>query len=195
MNGPRPDAPRSASTVPPGRAPRSTALTAGVLLLAFSLPAPAGAQASQQTAGAAAGTQDERRWWNVWSTTSEENRLIWGMWTTHINREEDGWQNDKTLALIYDGFYGGTFRTTHGPRAYTLGVERTWVSRSAGPVAGMLGFRAGLVHGYDRRLGWAAEKFPILPFAQPVLYARVGPLTTDLTYTWVVISLTAALRF
>ena len=52
------------------------------------------------------------------------------------------------------------------------------------------GFRSGLVYGYDRRLGWVAEELPILPYGQPVLLARAGPLTVDLTYTWVVFSFT-----
>ncbi len=134
-------------------------------------------------------------WWTAWTTASQEDRLIWSMWTIHVYRVGDGWQNDRTVALIYDGFYGATFRTTHGPRAYSLGVERSWTSGSAGPFSGMVGYRAGLVYGYDHRLGWLAEKYPILPFVQPVVYGRLGPLTVDFTYTWVVMSLTAGLRF
>ena len=149
-------------------------------------PLPAHAQGSDE---------DARRWFTAWSRPSGENRLVWGMWTTHLNRENDGWQNDKILALIWNGWYAGTFRTTHGPRAYTLGVERRWASMESGPLVGMVGFRGGLVYGYDGRLGWVAEKYPVLPFVQPVVYARIGPFTTDVTYTWVVISVTAGLRF
>ena len=169
-----------------------TAVALTLALLTASVPSPT---AAQQRPPQVLSMEDERAWWNVWSRPSPERRLIIGMWTTHLNRERDGWQNDKTVALVYEGFYGGTFRTTHGPRAYSLGVERSWLTGSAGPVEGMIGFRTGLVYGYDGRLGWAAEKYPILPFAQPVLYARIGPLATDLTYTWVVLSVTAALRF
>lgn len=136
-----------------------------------------------------------RAWWNVWSEASTEDRILWGMWSTHLNRKNDIWQNDQILALIYRGIYAATFRTTHGPQAYTLGVERSWVDGSAGPLFGMLGFRGGLMYGYDGRLGWVAEKYPVLPYVQPVLHGRLGPLTTDLTYTWVVLSLTAGLRF
>lgn len=136
-----------------------------------------------------------RQWYNLGSLPTSEHRVVWGMWTTHLNREDDGWQNDRAIGLIYRGLYGATFKTTHGPRAYSLGVERTWVSTGEGPVMGMVGFRAGLVYGYDERLGWLAEAVPVLPFAQPVVYARIGPFTADVTYTWVVISVTAGLRF
>ena len=59
----------------------------------------------------------------------------------------------------------------------------------------MLGFRSGLVYSYDGQLGWMAEKYPILPFVQPVLCGRVGPVSAYPTYTWVVLSLTAGLGF
>ena len=48
---------------------------------------------------------------------------------------------------------------------------------------------------YDEQLGWMAGKSPILPMFQPMLYGRIGPLTADVTYTWVVVSITAGLRF
>lgn len=136
-----------------------------------------------------------RRWYNLGSLPSPEDRVVWGMWTTHLNREDDGWQNDRAVGVVYQGWYAATFRTTHGPRAYSVGLERTWVSTDEGPAMAMVGFRTGLVYGYDERLGWAAELSPVLPFAQPVLYTRIGPFTADVTYTWVVISVTAGLRF
>lgn len=151
--------------------------------------------------GGAAAQQDEpddsspRQWYNLGSLPSSQHRVVWGMWTTHLNREGDGWQNDRAFGLVYRGLYGFTFRTTHGPRAYSVGVERTWLSTDEGPVQGMIGFRTGLVYGYDERLGWLAEAVPILPFAHPVLYTQIGPFTADVTYTWVVISITAGLRF
>lgn len=170
-------------------------LTFAALTIMGVAAAPLAAQGDSDGLQERSDEADGRRWWNVWSEPSPEDRMLWGMWTTHLNRDDDGWQNDRILALIYEGFYAATFRTTHGPIAYTVGVERSWVEGSAGPLFGMVGFRSGLVYGYDGRLGWVADKYPVLPFAQPVLYGRLGPLTTDLTYTWVVISLTAGLRF
>lgn len=136
-----------------------------------------------------------RRWWTVWSRPSERDRLIGAMWTLHIHHLDRGWSNDGTVALVYRGLYAGTFQTTHGPRAYTIGFERSWLSQQWNWAGAMLGFRTGLVYGYDGRLGWLAEKYPVLPFAQPVLYAELGPVAADFTYTWVVVSLSAAVRF
>lgn len=161
------------------------------LALGLAVPPATGSLEAQERTDA----ESERRWWNLWSQASTEDRLIWSMWTMHLYDLGGGIQNDRAVALIYRGSYAATFRTTHGPRGYTLGVERSWASGARGPFWGMIGFRSGLVYGYDHRLGWLAERFPILPFAQPVLYGRVGPFTADITYTWVVMSLTAGLRF
>ena len=117
------------------------------------------------------------------------------MWTLHIHQVNEGLSNDGLVGVMYRGGYAATFITTHGPRGYFLGLERKWVSGERGPLAGMLGFRAGLLYGYDERLGWIAGKVPIIPLLQPVVYGRLGPVTADLTYTWVVVSLTAGLRF
>lgn len=164
----------------------ATAFAAAITVAAAATPSPTLAQC---------GSSESDHWYSAWSDRSSEDRVVWGMWSTHVNRRGDGWQNDAVLALVYDGWYAGTFRTTHGPRAYTVGVERAWASGRAGPWGGMVGFRGGLVYGYDGRLGWVAEKTPILPFVQPVLYSRIGALTTDVAYTWVAVSVTAGLRF
>jgi hypothetical protein len=138
---------------------------------------------------------EPRHWWTLWTRASDRDRLIGAMWTLHLHHLDEGWSNDGAVALVYRGLYGGTFETTHGPRAYSVGLERSWLSRDWRWAGAMLGFRTGLVYGYDGRLGWLAEKYPILPFAQPVIYTELGPVAADFTYTWVVVSLSAAVRF
>lgn len=133
--------------------------------------------------------------WLLWSHESPHDRLMWAMWTDHLGGRHNGISNDKLIGIVYGGFYAATFRTTKGPRGYTMGIERGWLSTTRESVEIMLGYRFGLMHGYDGRLGWLAGKYPILPYGQPVLLGRVGPLTLDLTYTWVVVSLAAGLRF
>jgi hypothetical protein len=59
----------------------------------------------------------------------------------------------------------------------------------------MMGFRAGLVYGYDEELGWLAGDVPVLPFFQPIILAHAGPVGVDVGYAWVVMSVTVAVRF
>ena len=137
---------------------------------------------------------DERQWWNAWSVQSDQERVLWFMTTLHINHVDDGLSNDELGGIIYKGLYAATLETTHGDRAFTAGVERSWVSGGEGIFGWMLGYRAGLIYGYDRRLGWVAEAVKILPFLQPVAYGRIGRFTFDLAYTRVVVSLTMGFR-
>ncbi len=138
---------------------------------------------------------EPRPWWLLLSETSPENRVIWSQWTLHLRFAHQGFFYDNLFGVVYRGAFAGTFITSYEERGFLAGIERQWFSGERGPLAGMLGFRAGLVYGYDEQLGWVAGKSPIIPMFQPMLYGRLGPLTADLTYTWVVVSITAGLRF
>lgn len=131
----------------------------------------------------------------LWSRTSQEDRVLWGMSTLHLHHLDWGLSNDQLIGVIWRGAYAATFINTHDRRTYTIGMERDWLSGSVRPLHGMLGFRTGLVYGYDRQLGWMAQRYPVLPFAQPVAYLRLGAFTVDAAYTWVVVSFTGGLRF
>jgi hypothetical protein len=152
--------------------------------------------ASEQVqAASAADREDPPRgpWWTGWSWASPHDRLIVVMTSAHLYELEEGWTENGALGLIAGGFFGASFITTHGPRGWVLGVERAWLEGSWGPARTMLGFRAGLVYGYDERLGSVAGAIPILPYAQPLAMLRLGPASLDLAYSWVVVSLTGGL--
>ncbi len=134
-------------------------------------------------------------WWSLWSEPAGQDRVILYMTSVHIDSDREGWSNDQAFALVYRSVYGGTFRTTHGPRGWALGLERSWASVESGPVGATMGFRTGLVYGYDEELGWLAGDVPVLPFFQPTVLAHAGPVGVDVGYAWVVMSVTVAVRF
>jgi hypothetical protein len=172
-----------------GIRPPSWVLAAVVLGLLFTVgPGEVAAQEEQEDAG--------RSWWSLWSVPAGRDRVIPFMTSAHVHSDtREGWSNDLAFALIYRSVYGATFRTSHGPRAWTLGLERSWLSRDSGAFGSMLGFRAGLMYGYDEELGWLAGDVPVLPFFQPIVYLQAGPLAMDVGYAWVVLSVTGAVRF
>lgn len=134
-------------------------------------------------------------WWLFYSDTSAQDRVLFGMWSYHLRDLESGAPSNGLMGIVYKGFVGATFITTHGPRGWVLGVERNWIAAGAGPAEVMLGYRAGLLYGYDGRLFRLAELTPVIPFFQPVVFMRAGRLTLDATYTYVVVSFTAGFRF
>ena len=46
------------------------------------------------------------------------------MWTLHIYHADEGLSNDDLWGVMYRGGFAATFITTHGPRGYSLGLER-----------------------------------------------------------------------
>ena len=51
------------------------------------------------------------------------------------------------------------------------------------------------MYGYDEELGSLAGEVPVLPYAQPTAFFRVGPLAAEIGYTWVVVSVLASFAF
>jgi hypothetical protein len=153
-------------------------------------------ETSAQTPDAVVDESTEtRRWWLLSSEASPENRVIWAGWSLHLRWAHQGFFYDGLVGVAYRGVFAGAFTTSYEDWGFLAGIERKWFGAERGPLAGMLGFRTGLIYGYDEQLGWMAGKSPILPMFQPMLYGRLGPLTADVTYTWVVVSITAGLRF
>ena len=141
------------------------------------------------------GTHERGPWWTLWSTPTPHDRVLAGMITTHLYNLDELPTNNNAIGVMYRGVLGATFITTHGPRGLVAAIERSWFEGTFGPARTMFGFRTGLVYGYDERLFALAGKTPILPYGQPVALIRLGPVSMDFTYTWVVVSLTAGISF
>jgi len=140
-----------------------------------------------------AALQNERPrggWGTLWSRRTPHDRVILGMATVHVYDFSMPVDQNNALGLVREGVLAASFITTHGPRGYVVAFERSWIEGTWGPFETMFGFRAGLVGGYDRRLGTIADRVPILPYAQPMGLLRWEAISLDLTYTWVVASLT-----
>ena len=56
----------------------------------------------------------------------------------------------------------------------------------------MVGYRAGLIRGYDTRLFEVAGKTPVLPFAGAVALLRLGPIGGEVSWVYRAVSLVGA---
>ena len=167
------------------------AITLGMVLVASIMTTPSSLEAQGETQA----THERGPWWTLWSTPTPHDRVLVGMITTHLYNLDELPTNNNAIGAIYRGVLGATFITTHGPRGFVAAIERSWFEGTLGPARTMFGFRTGLVYGYDERLFGLAGKTPILPYGQPVALIRLGPVSLDFTYTWVVVSLTAGISF
>lgn len=140
-------------------------LIALIVLLLFTLPAAASAQEESRSRSGSGGV-----------------RVYVGVWTSHLTRVRSGVDADWLIAVGWRGLYGSTFVNSFGDRAFAVAIERDLVRADGGTVARGLGYRLGLVTGYDERLVGFAGKVPVLPALQVLGNMAVGPTGVELAW-------------
>ena len=121
------------------------------------LPADSGAQSAL---GTQAGVEARD------ATVNPQLRVYVGMWTIHFRDLGGGFQQNWTLGVAWRGMIAGTFINSYGDRAYLAGLQGTMARGSDGTVVPRLGYRVGLLTGYDDRFLPIASKVPALPMVQ-----------------------------
>lgn len=96
---------------------------------------------------------------------------------------------------LYGHWFAATFVNSYGERTYILGVERSWLDLRRGPLGFGVGYRAGLIAGYDERLIGIARHTPVLPFAGFLVWSKLGPLGIDSYYVYRAITVEASVVF
>jgi hypothetical protein len=117
------------------------------------------------------------------------------MWTLHFRDLDRGLESNRLLAVSWGRIYGATFINSFGKRAYSAGLQQTVARWDSRIVSLGLGYRAGLVTGYDRRFIRLAGKTPVLPLLQPLLVFDVTRLGLELSYSGVVASAALNVRW
>ncbi len=124
-----------------------------------------------------------------------ERRLYTGMWTVHFRDRERGIDSNHLLGVSWGRYYAGTFVNSYDRRAYTAGVQGTMVRWTPGAVGLGVGYRAGLVTGYDERFVPIARITPVLPLVQPRVNFDVRRIGVEFTYSGVIASAAMNYRF
>lgn len=134
--------------------------------------------------GAVSDTVDEPR-----------RRLYVGMVTLHFRDLDRGLDNNWLLGLSWGKIYGATLLNSFGNRSYTGGIQGTVKQWSPSKVTVDLGYRAGLITGYDERFIPLAGKIPVLPLVQPLLRVDGRRLGVELSYSGIIASSALNVRF
>jgi len=115
------------------------------------------------------------------------SKLYLGMWSEHIVNDDDEYiSNHRMLGLCYDGYFVGTFLTSHDDRGWAAGVQRDVYRDNWQEVTWEIGYRAGLVYGYEQLSISETNIFPLL-----LLYGDVGYEKIGLQLTWTASVVTA----
>ena len=129
------------------------------------------------------------------SRSGRPTQLYFGMWTMHLRRDVLALDNNWAVGVTWHGFFGATFMNSFGRRAFTGGLQRTIVSTRPAPLAVSVGYRLGVVSGYDGRFMPLARKTPVLPLVQPFVSIDITHVSVEVSYTFVVISTAISYRF
>ncbi len=108
-------------------------------------------------------------WSKLWGTPAP-TAIYPGMFTFHLEpgSRDDNW-NNQLIAGTYKGYFAGTFINSFYDRGYAAGIERMWdTEQLSDNVKNSVGYRLGLVSGYDEQLAPIAGKTPVLPFPQVI---------------------------
>lgn len=132
----------------------------------------------------------------VVGTSPTRDRVIVGLWAMHPFEPQFP-EIDATQGLggVWGHWFGATFVNSYGERTVALGVERNWFHRGRGRAGLGVGYRVGLIAGYDERLVEIARHTPVLPFGGVVVWARYGPVAIDSYYVYRAITLETSLVF
>jgi hypothetical protein len=127
---------------------------------------------------------------------SERRRLIPGLWGMHFfDRQplQPFWTRGG--GMQHDGWFGGVFVNSYDRLSVIAGVEREWLSLRSPRLGVGVGYRAGLLTGYDRQLFELAEKTPVLPFVGLDVWLQTGPIAVDVFYVFRALSVEASIAY
>lgn len=125
---------------------------------------------------------------------ARRTRFYVGMWTSHVRYPGHGLDTNSLIGVAYRGYFGGTFINSYGDRAVAAGIQRNITSPRQSTIATALGYRAGLVTGYDERFLPIAARTPVIPFMQVVGSIDYSRLGVELAYAGLTTSVLVSFR-
>jgi len=129
------------------------------------------------------------------AATHEPVHIYLGMWTLHLKEQSRRLDPNYLIGASYRHVFAATFINSFDNRAFAGGLQKEFARGRAGVFSAALGGRVGLVYGYDKRFIALADKSPILPMVQVYGLVELGRLGAEVSYTYVVVSVTGSIRF
>jgi hypothetical protein len=126
----------------------------------------------------------------------EPSALYLGMWSTHLTDPDLDVANNWLIGLNFRGYFLGTFMNSYDKRSWATGVERRIFSLGKqNQLNASLGYRLGLMTGYEDRFTPFFGNSPIIVF--PQLYSNIAydHIGVQLSYSWSVVTAGFYIRF
>ncbi|WP_119328910.1 hypothetical protein [Cysteiniphilum halobium] len=145
------------------------------------------------------GTPDkDESFWVFLKGTQPDNALYLGMFTWHFNpesRAHDRWSNNLVGGL-YNSIFVGTLLNSFSDRAFVVGVQRNLYTNQLSQNNQVnVGYRLGMMSGYDQRMSDFAKYLPVLPITELYIDYAYKNLGAELSYIGVVFTVKFFIRF
>ena len=119
------------------------------------------------------------------------NGLYIGMFTLHFNPKslrDDRWINNL-IGVPYHSLFLGTFLNSFSERAFVSGVQRNvYMHRFSNTTVFDVGYRLGVISGYDKRMSSFADYSPLVPLVEAYIDFSYNNLGIEVSYIGVVVT-------
>jgi len=121
-----------------------------------------------------------RSFWQAIAGKPINNRIYLGMWSYHFRKKarHDDDSNNLGVSLVHKGYYAAAFKNSYNDLTISAGIQRSWCEC---PIRKnfdfILGYRLGLIYGYDERMDKTAGRMKVFPYILPfadLQYKKVG---------------------
>lgn len=121
------------------------------------------------------GEEKEKNFWDFLRGIPAENSINLGMWSYHFIDNDDSYRTTHNLiAITYKGIFAGTFENSNDDRTWTAGIQRDIYSTNLGVLSVDIGYRLGLMHGYEKMVIADSGITPLLQVYSDLRYKMVG---------------------
>ncbi len=104
-----------------------------------------------------------------------QDSIYLGMWSLHFIDDDDDYTNTHNLlGMVYKGIFLGTFLNSHDERAWALGIQRDVYKTKVDVLDVDIGYRFGMMHGYENLQLFDTEIFPLLQLYGDFSYKKLG---------------------
>ena len=120
-----------------------------------------------------------------------DDTIYLGMWSYHFIDNDDDYETaHKLLALTYRGYFAGTFINSLSDRTVGAGLQRDMYRTELGILSLEIGYRLGLMYGYDSMQVANTGLFPLLQVYSDFHFEHFG-----VQFAWAGSTVTAGLLF
>lgn len=140
----------------------------------------------------------DESFWTFLKGTQPDNAVYLGMFTWHFNpesRAHDRWSNNL-IGGVYNSIFVGTLLNSFSDRAFVVGIQRNVYTKQLSQNNQInVGYRLGIMSGYDQRMSDIAKYLPVLPLPELYIDYAYRNFGAELSYIGVVFTAKFFIRF